>query len=97
MALKQENSLCNIDINIGESRQTDLEAQRDMCNQQLKEVLKEKRKVEKENIELEYKIQGRGVTEQDQKNKQFEAERKMKKDLEHSLQIMREDAEVMHE
>ena len=65
MALKQENSLCNIDINIAESRKTDLEAQKDMCNVQLNEILTEKRKVEKENAELEYKIQGRGVTEAD--------------------------------
>ena len=97
MALKQENSLCNIDINIADSRKTDLEAQREMCNVQLNEILTEKRKVEKENAELEYKIQGRGVTEQDQKDKLFEAERKMEKELQHSLQIMREDAELMHE
>lgn len=46
---------------------------------------------------MEYKIQGRGVTEADQKAKLFEAERKMAMELQHNLQVMREDAEVMHE
>lgn len=97
MGLKQENSLCNIDINIADSRKTDLEAQQDMCNVQLQEILTEKRKIEKENQELEYKIQGRGVTEADAKAKVFEAERHMERTLQHALQVMREDAEVMHE
>ena len=56
MGLRQENSLCNIDINIADSRQKDLEAQKEMCCTQLKEILKEKRKIEKENAELEHAI-----------------------------------------
>jgi len=36
-----------------------------MCNNQIEETLTEKRRVDKENLELEYKIQGRGVTEAD--------------------------------
>ena len=97
MGLKQENSLCNIDINIADSRKTDLEGQKELSNSQLQEILTEKRQVEKENLELEYKIQGRGVTEADQKAKVFEAERKMEKQLSHTLQVMREEADVMHE
>ena len=97
MALKQENSLCNIDINIADSRKTDLEAQKNMCDVQLQEILTESRKIAKDNTELEYKIQGRGVTEADQKAKLFEAERKMAMELQHNLQVMREDAEVMAE
>ena len=97
MALKQENSLCNIDINIADSRRTDLEAQQKMCEVQLQEILTESRKITKENTELEYKIQGRGVTEADQKAKLFEAERKMAQELQHNLQIMQEDAEIMGE
>ena len=36
-----------------------------MCNNQIEETLTEKRRTDKENHELEYKIQGRGVTEAD--------------------------------
>ena len=45
----------------------------------------EKRRVDKENMEIEFKIQGRGVTEADQKAKYFEAEREMKMKLHHNL------------
>ena len=83
MGLKQENNQCNIDINIAESRMQDLGDQKEMQNLQLNDILTEKRKIEKENMELEYKIQGRGVTEADQKAKLFEAERHLEKELRH--------------
>ena len=40
-----------------------------MSNTNILDILTEKRRVDKENLELEYKIQGRGVTDADQKNK----------------------------
>ena len=80
----QENSLVAIDISIAESRIKDLENQKKMTNQQIEEILTEKRKVDKENLELEFKIQGRGVTDADQKLKYQVAERKMTMQLQHS-------------
>ena len=68
-----------------------------MSNSQIEEILTEKRRVDKENLELEYKIQGRGVTEADQKAKHQEAEREMEMKLEHSLQAQRDYAEIMLE
>lgn len=56
-----------------------------MSNQQIEDILTEKRRVDKENMEIEFKIQGRGVTEADQKAKYFEAEREMKMKLHHNL------------
>ena len=94
-AYKQENSQCKLDIDIAESRRADLSAQVDMQNRQIEEILGEKREVEQQNAELEWKISGRGMTEADQKQKLFEAERKMEMELAHKLQIMREDAETM--
>ena len=66
-----------------------------MQNRQIEEILGEKREIEQQNAELDHKINGRGMTEADQKQKLFEAERKMEKELAHKLQIMREDADVM--
>ena len=66
-----------------------------MQNRQIEEILGEKREVEQQNAELEWKISGRGMTEADQKQKLFEAERKMEMELAHKLQIMREDADTM--
>lgn len=68
-----------------------------MSETQIKETLTEKRRVDKENLELEYKIQGRGVTEADTKAKHFEAEREMTMKLTHALQNQRDHAEVMLE
>lgn len=62
-----ENTQVNIDISIADSRIKDLEGQRDVANSQILEILTEKRKVDKENLEMEHKLQGRGVTEADQK------------------------------
>lgn len=97
MQARQEHNLVEIDISIAESRIKDLENQKEMSETQIKETLTEKRKVDKENLELEYKIQGRGVTEADQKAKHFEAEREMTMKLQHALQNQRDHAEVMLE
>ena len=72
---RQESNLVEIDISIAESRIKDLENQKLMSNSQIEEILTEKRRVDKENLDIEFKIQGRGVTEADQKAKYFEAER----------------------
>ena len=56
MQARQEANLVDIDISIAESRIKDLENQREMSNQQINEILTEKRRVDKENLELEYKI-----------------------------------------
>ena len=57
--------MVEIDISIAESRIKDLENQKQMTNTNIEEILTEKRAVDKENLELEYKIQGRGVTDAD--------------------------------
>lgn len=66
-ALQTEKSQVEIDISIAESRIKDLKGQQEVASQQIKEILTDKRKVDKENMELEHKLQGRGVTEADQK------------------------------
>ena len=94
---RQMASLVKIDISIAESRIKDLENQQQMANSNINDILKEKRVKDKENLELEDAIQGRGVTDADHKAKHFEAEREMTMKLHHSLQAQREQAEVMLE
>ena len=65
MQARQEANLVNIDISIAESRIKDLQGQKEMIEQNLLEILTEKRAVDKENLELEYKKQGRGESEAD--------------------------------
>ena len=61
--LKQDNNKINIDISIAESRIKDLEGLKEMTLSQIKDILTEKRKVDKENMDLEQRIQGKGVSE----------------------------------
>ena len=75
MEARQQANLVEIDISIAQSRIKDLDNQKQMANTQIEEILTEKRKVDKENLELDYKIQGRGVTQKDQEEKFQEAER----------------------
>ena len=63
MALKQENNKVHIDISIAESRIKDLDGLKEMTVNQIKDILTEKRKVDKENSDIEAKLQGRGMTE----------------------------------
>lgn len=57
-----------------------------MNSSSIKDILKEKRAVDKENEELQDKIQGKGVTDADNKAKFFEAERELVMKLQHQLQ-----------
>lgn len=92
MQLKQDNNKVHIDISIAESRIKDLEGLKDMTMSQIKDILTEKRKVDKENADIDTKIQGRGVSEQEQKAKQFDAEREQIKKIQNSLKFQKETA-----
>ena len=85
----------SIDIQIAESRIKDLEGQQKNTNSQIMDILAEKRKVDKENMEMEHRLQGRGVTEADQKRLQFEAEREQITRLKYSLEFKNEQAQMM--
>jgi len=67
MQLKQDFNKVNIDISIAESRIKDLEGLKAMTMSQIKDIITEKRILDKENEEIEEKIQGRGMSEQESK------------------------------
>jgi len=52
-----------------------------MTVNQIKDILTDKRKVDKENGDIEARLQGRGMTEAEQKSRQFEAEREQTKKI----------------
>lgn len=74
MQCKQDNNKVHIDINIAESRIKDLEGLKEMTMTQLKDIITEKRKVDKENFDLDVKIQGKGISEVEAKAKQLDGE-----------------------
>jgi chromosome segregation ATPase len=81
MQLKQENNKVHIDISIAESRIKDLEGLKEMTVNQIRDILTDKRKVDKENGDIEARLQGRGMTEAEQKARQFDAEREQIKKI----------------
>lgn len=95
MAARQEHNLVKIDINIAQSRCDDLKGQKEMLEKQIFEILTEKRVVDKENLELEYKKQGRGETEADQKHKQVEAELEQTMRERRKNEVLKENADIM--
>ncbi|CDW78218.1 UNKNOWN [Stylonychia lemnae] len=97
MALKQDNNKVHIDISIAQSRLKDLEGLKEMTMAQLKDIISEKRQVDQENESIDHKIQGRGVSEQEARAKQFEAEREQMKKISNSLKFQKELATILME
>jgi hypothetical protein len=78
MNLQNDHTKIKNDITVAENRIIDLKTRRDMLDAAIMEALKEKRKVDKLNMELEEKISGRNVTEAMQKQRHKNEERKMR-------------------
>lgn len=53
MSARQEENLVKIEVNINTSKIDDLTLQKQMLEQQIMEILTEKRIIDKENMELE--------------------------------------------
>ena len=64
---------------------------------QIKDLLSEKRKVDKENADLEQRIQGKGLSETESKQKQVDAEREQIKKIQNSLKFQKEQASNLME
>lgn len=65
-----------------------------MIKDAIRRILGDKRKLDKENQEMQEKLNGGRANEGDSNKEYFEAERRMVLDLEHDLQHMREMQEV---
>ena len=69
MNLKQDQNKLKTDITEAENRIKDLETRREMLYAAIEDILRDKRRVDKYNMELEDKISGRNVTEEMTKRK----------------------------
>ena len=77
-ASKQTHTKIETDVKVAESRIIDLESRRSMLLDQVHDLLRQKRKVDKRHYELEESISGRNVTDEDQKARYKEEERKQR-------------------
>jgi hypothetical protein len=97
MNLQNDHTKIKNDITVAGNRITDLETRRKMLDNAIKEALKDKRKVDKLNMELEDKISGRNVTEAMQKQRHKNEERKMRIQYENKLDNLRRDGVMLME
>lgn len=77
------------DITVAENRIKDLETRREMLYAAIEDILRDKRRVDKYNMELEDDISGRNVTEEMTKRKQKNAERRQRIKLQKNLDNLR--------
>ena len=63
MNLQTEANTVEIDIQIAKSRIAELTGKKEQTMKEINDILHEKRVVDKENAELQYKIDGRGHNE----------------------------------
>ena len=84
----------HIDTTIQQGRIKELKSQKKMIKDAIRRILGDKRKLDKENQEMQEKLNGGRANEGDSNKEYFEAERRMVLDLEHDLQHMREMQEV---
>lgn len=89
MNLKQDQNKLKTDITVAENRIKDLETRREMLYAAIEDILRDKRRVDKYNMELEDKISGRNVTEEMTKRKSKNAERRQRIKLQKNLDNLR--------
>lgn len=89
MNLKQDHNKIKNDITLANNRIKELETTREILNQAINDILKDKRKIDKYNMELEDKISGRNVTDLQTKQNYKNEERKMRIKYEKNLDTLK--------
>ena len=97
MNLQSDHTKIKNDITVATNRITDLTTRREMLNKAIADGLKEKRRVDKHNVELEDKISGRNVTELMQKQRHKNEERKMRIKYENNLDNLKRNGVMLME
>jgi hypothetical protein len=97
MNLQNDHTKIRNDITVAGNRITDLKTRRDMLDKAIKEALKEKRRTDKHNMELEDKISGRNVTEAMQKQKHKNEERKLRIQYESNVDNLKRNGVILME
>ena len=97
MNLKQDHNKIKTDITVAENRIKDLGTRREILNATLADILKDKRRIDKYNMELEDKIAGRNMTEEMTKRKHKNEERKMRIQYEKNVDNLKTNGVILME
>jgi len=95
MNLKQDHNKLKTDITVAQNRIKDLETRREILNGAIQDILKDKRRIDKLNMELDDAITGKNVTEEMQKKRIKNEERKMRIKYEKNLDNLRTNGSIM--
>jgi chromosome segregation ATPase len=97
MNLKQDHNKIATDISVAKNRLADLDTRQQILHNSIQDILKDKRKIDKRNMELENKITGRNVTDEMQKQKHKDEERKMRIKYEKNVATLKSQGVIMME
>lgn len=89
MELKQAHNKMKNDITLCENRIKELETTREITNVNINDILKDKRKIDKYNEELELKISGKNMTQLMIQQRHKNEERKMRIKYEKSVDTLK--------
>lgn len=65
MNLKQDHNKIETDITVAQNRIKDLQTRQEILNNSIADILKDKRKIDKKNMELHEAIQGKNVSDEE--------------------------------
>lgn len=97
MNLKQDHNKILTDITVAENRIKDLVTRQEILNASIADILKDKRKIDKYNMELEDKISGRNVTDEMTKRRHKNEERKMRIRYEKNVAYLKSQGVILME
>ena len=97
MNLKQDHNKILTDITVAENRIKDLVTRQEILNSSIADILKDKRKIDKYNMELEDKISGRNVTDEMTKKRHKNEERKMRIKYEKNVAYLKHQGVIFME
>jgi hypothetical protein len=97
MNLKQDHNKILTDITVAENRIKDLVTRQEILNSSIADILKDKRKIDKYNMELEDKISGRNVTDDMNKKRHKNEERKMRIKYEKNVAYLKHQGVIFME
>ena len=97
MNLKTEHNKLMTDITVAENRIKDLSTRQEILNGTILDILKDKRKIDKHNMELEDKISGRNVTDEMTKQKHKNEERNMRIKYDKSVSALKSQGVILME
>ena len=97
MNLKQDHNKILTDITVAQNRIKDLVTRQEILNASISDCLKDKRKIDQHNMQLEETISGRNVTDEMTKRRHKNEERKIRIKYEKNVAFLKSQGVILME